>query len=534
MSPDSGIHIFGGGTISHIRAHFAITAAAYGQTARDLETIFKQNGITPIMHMTKMASMGQSDLETNEDIRRRTKDILCDPSTRVIIFNAAIVDFNGTIGDVASDKYATRLHSRDSPLPSVTLSAADKIIPMIKQQRPDIFLIAFKTTTNAQPEEQAERAQKLINDTGADLVLANDTKTRRNILMDAQGKVICDTTERHQALEMIAQIARQTTAPSKTSENARVSTVPKVFIDGQNGTTGLMIHRLLQPLVDAKKIDVISINNHRNDAERRAAYEAADLTVLCLPDEAARDAIQLMHGTKTRVLDASSAHRTSDGWIYGLPELNAAQSEIIKTAQHVSNPGCFATGAIILLRPLIEAGMLDRDECITLFGTAGYTAGGKKAIDRHAHAAEKHLYSASALNTPHKHIAEIQKYCGLDKAPLFAPHVVDTPRGLMISAIFNRAAFKGSFEEIKNTYKKAYADSSVIHVVEEKVGHIDLGRYANSHPLDVPQPDMHIYINGWDGDKENDGTIRITAVFDNLGKGASTQAVQNIKLMLGL
>lgn len=219
MEKKPGIHIFGGGTLSHIRSHFAITAAAYGETARTLHDMLEKSGVASVLHLTKMACMGQSDLETNDDVRRRLDDVLADPSSKAIIFNAAITDFNGQIGDVPSGKYAARLRSRDETQQPLMLTPADKIVPHIKEKRPDIFLVAFKTTSGGDEADQLQRGTKLLNDARADLVLANDTKTRRNILIDKAGVVVCDTTDRSAALKEIAvRVAAAAASPQPRKE----------------------------------------------------------------------------------------------------------------------------------------------------------------------------------------------------------------------------------------------------------------------------------------------------------------------------
>jgi N-acetyl-gamma-glutamyl-phosphate reductase len=313
--------------------------------------------------------------------------------------------------------------------------------------------------------------------------------------------------------------------------------VPKIFIDGSAGTTGLVIAQLLQPLINSGKIELISIANRRSDTERRVAYEQADLTVLCLPDEEAKRAMELMRGTKTRVLDASSAHRTEEGWVYGLPELDTAQPGLIHDAKYVSNPGCFATGAVVLLHPLIEAGLLDKNACVPLVGTAGYSAGGKASIARHAEAKNPgDVFNAVSLDVPHKHVPEIQKHSGLETPPLFMPHVVGVPRGMMISAVFNRAALKGGLAQVKAAYEKAYKGAAVIKVHEEAPKRLDFSRFNELNKKDsraLPQETLDIYVTGWE-DAKGTGEIRVTALLDNLGKGAGTQAVQNIKLMLNI
>lgn len=206
MSRKPCIHILGGGTVSHIRSHFAITAAAYGETARKLHALLEAEGIASQLHLTKMACMGQSKLETNEDIANLTKKIIADPESKIIIFNVAVTDFEGQIGTVPSGKYATRLKSRDATQDPLTLKPSDKIVPGIKASRPDIFLIAFKTTTGANQAAQHQAGLKLLKDSQADLILANDTKTRRNILIAQDGKILCDTTDREKALQAIVKV----------------------------------------------------------------------------------------------------------------------------------------------------------------------------------------------------------------------------------------------------------------------------------------------------------------------------------------
>lgn len=311
---------------------------------------------------------------------------------------------------------------------------------------------------------------------------------------------------------------------------------PKIFIDGATGTTGMVIADLLKPLEDAGAVELIPIADHRSRAQRRHAYEQADLTVLCLPDDEACAAMELMKGTKTRVLDASSAHRTEKGWVYGLPELSASQPDLIRNAEHVSNPGCYATGAVLLLRPLIEAGILNPKDCVTILGVAGYSAGGKKAVARHeTEGGLGDIFTASSLNAPHKHLPEIQKYAGLKTPPLFIPAVVDVPRGMMVTVAFNRAALKGDAGDVRRAYEKAYADTASVRVAKESPSRLDFARFDPLNKAGAfapPQSDLDIHVNGWE--KDGAGEVRVTALLDNLGKGAGVQAVQNIKLMLGL
>ena len=203
-------HVIGGGTVNHIRSHFALTAVAYGSTARAMHKLFDDKGLNAELHLTKMACAGQSNLETNDDISDLVDQILADPNSAVLIFNPAITDFEGQIGAVPSGKYAERMRSREAKNAQVKLSMADKIVPRIKQQRPDITLVAFKTTTNVGEDVQYQRGMQLLNGAQADFVLANDTGTRLNMVLDKQGTILMKTADREQALEFLADNVHQT------------------------------------------------------------------------------------------------------------------------------------------------------------------------------------------------------------------------------------------------------------------------------------------------------------------------------------
>ncbi len=196
-------HVIGGGTVSHVRSHFALTATAYGSTARKIDVLLKSKGLNSQLHLTKMASAGKTKLETNEDIADLVNEISKNPLSKVIFFNPAIVDFDGQIGSVKSGKYATRLQSRSLKQDVFTLTASDKIVSKIKKSRPDIVLIAFKTTTGATINEQIKRGESLLKSTSADFVLANDTGVRRNIILDNKCNVIYNTMDREKALQTL-------------------------------------------------------------------------------------------------------------------------------------------------------------------------------------------------------------------------------------------------------------------------------------------------------------------------------------------
>ena len=198
-------HVIGGGTVNHIRSHFGITATAYGGTARAIHNMLVAQNINAALHLTKMACAGQSKLETNDDIANLVEEILADENSRAIFFNPAITDFNGKIGDIESGKYSTRLKSREAKDLKLALTIADKIVPNIKQQRPDIFLVAFKTTTHASKQDQYEAGLGLLKGSGSDLILANDTGTRNNMVITKDGFVLLETHERTEALtELVA------------------------------------------------------------------------------------------------------------------------------------------------------------------------------------------------------------------------------------------------------------------------------------------------------------------------------------------
>lgn len=313
----------------------------------------------------------------------------------------------------------------------------------------------------------------------------------------------------------------------------------KIFIDGAAGTTGLLIESLLKPWEDAGAISLITIEDRKDTEQRKAAFAQADLSVLCLPDDAAREAVSLLP-PGARVLDASSAHRVTPGWTYGLPELNDAQPAAIAAAERVSNPGCFATGAVTILRPLTDAGLIDADERITITGVSGYSGGGKKMIALYEGGDEafalSNVFNAVSLNAPHKHLAEIQRYAGLEKAPIFLPSVVDACRGMIVGVTLAAEQLHGSLEDVRRVLEAAYnrPDSKITVCPSDptasRLGFEDFIaiNQAGAPPLDT----LRLHISGWEANGERQ--VSVHAVLDNLGKGAATQAMQNIMLMLGL
>ena len=304
---------------------------------------------------------------------------------------------------------------------------------------------------------------------------------------------------------------------------------PKIYIDGKDGTTGLQIYDRLAARSD---IDLLLIDEdkRKDPAERKKLMAAADIVFLCLPDAAAVEAVALAEGTNARIIDASTAHRTAPGWVYGFPELKKGQREAIAKAKYVANPGCHATGFISIAAPLVQAGVLPADADLCCFSLTGYSGGGKKMIAQYE-APEKGeaLYSPGlyGLGQNHKHLPEMQKICGLTKPPVFTPIVDDYYKGMATTVPLHMDQLTGvsALHEVWQVLADHYAGEKLVRVAPE--GAEDLGGklYGNAKAGDN---DLTLVAAG------NDETFTITALFDNLGKGASGAAVQNMNIMLGL
>ena len=297
----------------------------------------------------------------------------------------------------------------------------------------------------------------------------------------------------------------------------------KIFIDGQAGTTGLGIAQRLEAMPG---IALVTLDEaHRKDASaRRDAMAEADLTVLCLPDEAAREAVALAP-EGTRILDASSAHRTTDGWVFGFPELGSAQAQKIAQARLVSNPGCYATGSIALLYPLVEAGLLPPDHDVTIHAVSGYSGGGKSLIA--AHEAEGGpAFEAYALGLAHKHVPEIMLRSGLTRRPIFAPAVGHFAQGMLINIplFLDRLPGKSAALDLVAAFRRRYDGAENIQVHPE----IWSGPLRPDALNGTNKLEIFVCANG-----AYDHAM-VIARLDNLGKGASGAAVQNLKLMLGM
>jgi N-acetyl-gamma-glutamyl-phosphate reductase len=293
-----------------------------------------------------------------------------------------------------------------------------------------------------------------------------------------------------------------------------------VFIDGAAGTTGLEIVERLEGRDDFALL-LLEENKRKDEAARREAFHAADFAVLCLPDDAAREAVKLAEASKARLIDASSAHRVAPGWTYGFPEL--VGREVVAGAARVSNPGCYPTGFLALVAPLVRAGLLAADWPYTVHAVSGYSGGGKSLIGRFE--ADRDIaWRGYGLGLGHKHVPEMQTHAGLAHAPLFAPAVIPAHRGMAVEVPVPLAALPhaASPEAMRAELAEFYADAAVVTVSDE------IGDELLLRPSDEPTDRLTLQVfAGAEG-------VRLVALLDNLGKGASGAAVQSLNLRAGL
>ncbi len=294
----------------------------------------------------------------------------------------------------------------------------------------------------------------------------------------------------------------------------------KVFIDGSVGTTGL---RIFDRLKDREDIELLTLPEElrKDPIARKEKLNSADVVFLCLPDDASRQAVSMIENKKVKVIDTSTAHRTVSGWTYGFSELSG-QKEKIERSTRIANPGCHASGVIALIKPLMDNSLLAKNIKFSAFSITGYTGGGKKMIAEYE-TDKPFLYEAPrqyGLTQAHKHLPEIKKVCALRSEPCFCPIVADFPCGMQVTVPLHASAFKGSVKDVKECLKDYYNSGVVFYSEESEGGLISASSYAG-------KDSMAVSVFG------NEERILLVSRFDNLGKGASGAAIQNMNILLG-
>ncbi len=306
----------------------------------------------------------------------------------------------------------------------------------------------------------------------------------------------------------------------------------KVFIDGEAGTTGLQIRDRLKSMPE---IEIVSIAPERRKdiSAKQQIMQSVDLVILCLHDEAAKESVGLIDslaGHKPKLLDASSAHRTHPDWVYGFAELNKTQAELIRSSDKVSNPGCYASGAIALISPLTQAGLLKDNSPLCLPSVSGYSGGGRTMIEEFE-AATQPRFEAYALGLTHKHLPEIMHYAGLKTAPIFVPSVANFPQGMLVQLPLHLDLLAPS-TSAEDIYEALRAHYSNVCAKDDPIISVQLGDPSAKLSATALAGSDHMAIHVFSNPHKRQAVLY--AQFDNLGKGASGAAVQNLKLMLGV
>lgn len=305
-----------------------------------------------------------------------------------------------------------------------------------------------------------------------------------------------------------------------------------VFIDGQVGTTGLQIAERLQSRDDIELLE-ISTADRKNREKKKEIINSADAVILCLPDDAAKESVSLVESSKVRILDASTAHRTNPDWVYGLPEMTPEQRDLIRKSRCVSVPGCYPTGVITALKPLISAGVMPANSPITVNAVSGYSGGGRQLIEKYRQretteaVSELWAYRPYSLPLQHKHLPEMQKYTGLEQPPLFVPSVGHFYQGMLVMlpiplSLTKPGTTRHTIQKLLESY---YEGETFIQVLNLEGDHLEEGFLSPTACNGTNRLELMVF--------GNETQVVVIARLDNLGKGASGAAVQNLNILMG-